>query len=208
MEDKMKTGSLTAIGCVALGLASAAYSEDAVVGQPAPDFTLTDTMGQSHMLSALKGKFVVLEWSNYDCPFVKKHYGTGNMQKLQKTYTEKDVVWLTINSSAPGKQGNYPPEKWNEMIKEKGSAATAVLLDPDGTIGRLYGAKTTPHMFVINPEGVLIYKGAIDDQPSFKPETVTGAKNYVAAALDAAMAGKPVETPSTQSYGCSVKYGD
>ena len=204
----MKTGLLSAIGCVALGLASAVYSEEAVVGQPAPDFTLMDTMGQAHTLAAHKGKFVVLEWSNYDCPFVKKHYGSGNMQRLQKTYTEKGVVWLTINSSAPGKQGNYPPEKWNEMIKEKGSAATAVLLDPDGKVGKTFGAKTTPSMFVINPEGVLIYKGAIDDKPSFKPETLEGAKNYVEAALDAAMAGKPVETPSTQSYGCSVKYAD
>lgn len=204
----MKTGLLTAIGCVTLGLASAVYSEEAVIGQPAPDFTLTDTMGQAHTLAAHKGKFVVLEWSNYDCPFVKKHYGSGNMQRLQKTYTEKGVVWLTINSSAAGKQGNYPPEKWNEMIKEKGSAATAVLLDPDGKVGKTFGAKTTPSMFVINPEGVLIYKGAIDDKPSFKPETLEGAKNYVEAALDAAMAGKPVETPSTQSYGCSVKYAD
>jgi hypothetical protein len=204
----MKTGYLAAIGCVALGLACAAYSENAVVGQPAPDFKLADTHGNAVSPTAFKGKFVVLEWSNYDCPFVKKHYGSGNMQALQKKYTEKGVIWLTVNSSAPGKQGNYPPEKWNEMIKEKGSAATAVLLDPSGKIGRIYGAKTTPHMFIINPEGVLIYRGAIDDQPSFKPETVAGAKNYVEAALDAAMAGKAVETPTTQSYGCSVKYAE
>jgi peroxiredoxin len=204
----MKTRLLTAIGCVTLGLVSAVYSEEAMIGQPAPDFTLTDTIGQAHALSALKGKLVVLEWSNYDCPFVKKHYESGNMQRLQKTYAEKGVIWLTINSSAPGKQGHYPPEKWNEMIKEKGVAATAVLLDPDGKVGKLFGAKTTPHMFVINPEGVLIYKGAIDDQPSFNPKTVKDAKNYVEAALDAAMAGKAVETPSTQSYGCSVKYAN
>ena len=204
----MKTGLLSAIGCVAMGLAFAVYSEEAMVGQPAPDFKLTDTHGNAISPTAFKGKFVVLEWSNYDCPFVKKHYGSGNMQRLQKTYTEKGVIWLTINSSASGKQGNYPPEKWNEMIKEKGVAATAVLLDPDGKVGKLFGAKTTPHMFVINPEGVLIYKGAIDDQPSFNPETLKGAKNYVEAALDASMAGKAVETPSTQSYGCSVKYAD
>lgn len=202
----MKTGVATAIGCVALGLVSAAYPEGAVVGQPAPDFKLTDTMGQEHTLSALKGKFVVLEWTNYDCPFVKKHYGSGNMQRLQKMFTEKDVVWLAVNSSAPGKQGNYPPEKWNEMNKEKGVAATAVLLDPDGKIGKMYGAKTTPHMYVINPEGVLIYKGAIDDKPTFDPESLKGAKNYVEAALDSAMAGEAVAIPETQAYGCSVKY--
>ena len=202
----MKTGLATAIGCMALGLTSAAYPEEATVGLPAPDFKLTDTMGHEHTLSALKGKFVVLEWTNYDCPFVKKHYGSGNMQRLQKTYTAKDVVWLTVNSSAPGKQGNYPPEKWNEMTKEKSVAATAVLLDPDGKVGKLYGAKTTPHMYVINKEGVLIYKGAIDDKPTYDVESLEGAKNYVEAALDAAMAGKAVAIPETQAYGCSVKY--
>jgi peroxiredoxin len=176
------------------------------IGKPAPAFSLVDTQGKTNALADFKGKYVVLEWSNYDCPFVKKHYGSGNMQKLQKDYAAKGVAWLTINSSAAGKQGNYPPEKWNEMIKEKGSAATAVLLDPDGKVGRLYGAKSTPHMFVINPDGVLIYMGAIDDQPSFDPATVKTAKNYVQLALDAALAGKPVETPSTQPYGCSVKY--
>jgi hypothetical protein len=204
----MKTGIWTAIACLATGLSSMARSERVTVGQPAPDFSLTDTMGHAQTLSGHKGKFVVIEWSNYDCPFVKKHYGSGNMQRVQKLYTEKGVIWLTINSSAPGKQGNYPPEKWNEMIKEKGSAATAVLLDPDGKVGKMFGAKTTPHLFVINPEGVLIYQGAIDDKPSFDPKTIEGARNYVEMALDAAMAGKPVETPETQSYGCSIKYAN
>lgn len=202
----MKTGLAAAIGCVALGLTCAVHAEQIAVGQPAPDFALSDTMGGTQTLSALKGRFVVLEWINLDCPFVKKHYGTGNMQKLQKQYTEKGVAWLAVNSSAEGKQGNYPPKKWNTMMKDKGAAATAVLLDPDGKVGKLYGAKTTPHMFVISPEGTLIYQGAMDDNPSFEPETVKGAKNYVQAALDSAMAGKPVEIPSTQSYGCSVKY--
>ena len=202
----MKTGLAAAIGCVALGLACAVHAEQVAVGQPAPDFTLSDTMGGTQALSALKGRFVVLEWVNLDCPFVKKHYGTGNMQKLQKQYTEKGVAWLAVSSSAEGKQGNYPPKKWNAMMKDRGAAATAVLLDPDGKVGKLYGAKTTPHLFVINPEGTLIYQGAMDDNPSFEPETVKGAKNYVQAALDSAMAGKPVETPSTQAYGCSVKY--
>ncbi|OGV41163.1 MAG: alkyl hydroperoxide reductase [Lentisphaerae bacterium GWF2_57_35] len=189
-----------------VGWAAVVDAQEATIGQPAPDFALTDTMGQAHTLSGLKGKYVVLEWTNYDCPFVKKHYRTGNMQKLQKKYVEKGVVWLSINSSAPGKQGHYPPEQWNESIKEHSSASTAVLLDPDGKVGKLYGAKTTPHMFVINPEGVLVYKGAIDDKPSFDAETVKTATNYVELALDAAMAGKPVATPETQAYGCSVKY--
>ena len=202
----MKLGAWTVAVCLVAGAGSVLGAGEAGIGQSAPDFSLSDITGKTNTLSSSKGKFVVLEWMNYDCPFVKKHYGTGNMQKLQKTYTEKGVIWLSINSSAAGKQGNYPPEKWVEMAKEKGAASTAILLDPDGKVGKLYGAKTTPNMFVINPEGVLIYAGAIDDKPTFAPEDVKTAKNYVAAALDAAMAGKPVETPSTQSYGCSVKY--
>ena len=202
----MRTKMLTAVVCMAVGLGLAGGAGAIEAGQPAQDFTLKDTLGVDHALSAFKGKFVVLEWTNYDCPFVKKHYDSGNMQKLQKAYTEKGVVWLSVNSSAEGKQGNYAPERWNELIKEKGVAATAVLLDPDGTVGKMYGAKSTPHVFVINPEGVVIYKGAIDDKPSVDPESLKDAKNYVAAALDAAMAGKPVETPATQAYGCSVKY--
>ena len=143
--------------CVSLGLmGSVVRGDDVAIGKAAPEFSLSDTHGAATSLSTFKGKYVVLEWSNFDCPFVKKHYGSGNMQSLQKTYTGKGVVWLTINSSAAGKQGNYPADKWNEMIKEKSAAATAVLLDPDGKVGKLYGAKTPPHMFVINPEGVLI----------------------------------------------------
>lgn len=188
------------------GLGSGLWAADVAIGKPAPDFTLTDTNGKTVALADFKGKFVVLEWTNFDCPFVKKHYGTGNMQQLQKTYTGKDVVWLTINSSAPGKQGNYVPEKWNNMIKEKGAAPTAFLLDPERTVAKLYGAKTTPHMFIIDNKGILIYMGAIDDKATFAPEDVKDAKNYVQLTLDAAMAGKEVELKTTQSYGCAVKY--
>jgi peroxiredoxin len=175
-------------------------------GQPAPDFTLTDSNGKSHKLSDFKGKFVVLEWLNHGCPFVIKHYGSGNMQKLQKEYTGKDVVWLSIASSAPGKQGNMSPEETNKTKEEKGSAATAVLLDEDGTVGKLYDAKVTPELYVINPEGVLIYMGAIDDKKSVDAADVAGAKNYVKQALDEAMAGKAVSEPVTAAYGCGIKY--
>jgi peroxiredoxin len=176
------------------------------VGQPAPEFTLTDSDGQSHNLSDFKGKFVVLEWLNHGCPFVVKHYESGNMQNLQKEYTGKDVVWLSIVSSAPGKQGHMSPGETNEAKQEKGSAATAVLLDEDGTVGRLYNAKVTPELFVINPDGVLVYAGAIDDRKSTDPADVAGAKNYVKQALDEAMAGQSVSEPTTAAYGCSVKY--
>jgi peroxiredoxin len=175
-------------------------------GQPAPEFSLTDSNGKSHKLSDFKGKFVVLEWLNHGCPFVVKHYGSGNMQKLQKEYTGKDVVWLSIASSAPGKQGHMSPEETNKTKEEKGSAASAVLLDEDGTVGRLYDAKVTPELYVIDPEGVLIYMGAIDDKKSVDAADVAGAKNYVKQALDEAMAGKAVSEPVTTAYGCGIKY--
>ena len=187
---------------VAAGTAVGAPS----VGQPAPEFTLTDSNGQSHNLSDFKGKFVVLEWLNHGCPFVKKHYDGGNMQGLQKEYTGKDVVWLSIASSAPGKQGNMSPEETNKTKEEKGAAPTAVLIDEDGTVGKLYDAKVTPELFVINPEGTLIYAGAIDDKKSVDAADVAGARNYVKQALDEAMAGNPVSTPQTEAYGCGVKY--
>ena len=187
---------------VAAGTAFAAPS----VGQPAPEFTLTDSNGQSHSLSDFKGKFVVLEWLNHGCPFVQKHYDGGNMQGLQKEYTGKDVVWLSIASSAPGKQGHMSPEETNKAKEEKGSAATAILIDEDGTVGKLYDAKVTPELFVINPEGTLIYAGAIDDKKSVDAADVAGARNYVKQALDEAMAGNPVSTPQTEAYGCGVKY--
>lgn len=175
-------------------------------GQAAPDFTLTDVGGEAVSLSDFDGKYRVLEWTNHECPFVVKHYGSGNMQKLQKAYTEKDVVWITVCSSAHGKQGHYEPAEWVDLLEEKGSAATATLLDSDGKVGKLYGAKTTPHMYIIDPKGILIYQGAIDSVASTDAEDIGGATNYVQQALDEAMAGKPVSEPSTKAYGCSVKY--
>jgi hypothetical protein len=178
----------------------------AVVGQPAPAFSATDTKGATHALSEYAGKVVVLEWVNFECPFVGKHYGSGHMQKLQKDYTAKGVVWLSINSSATGQQGHYPADKVNALLALKGAAPSAYLLDTAGTIGRAYGAKTTPHMFIVNAKGTLVYAGGIDDTPSTDQADIATAKNYVQAALDEVLAGKPVTTASTQSYGCSVKY--
>ena len=176
------------------------------VGKPAPAFTGTDTNGNTINLSDYAGKTVVLEWTNPKCPFVEKHYGSGNMQSLQKKYTAQDVVWLSINSSAEGKEGNMNAADANQVISEAGAAPTAYILDPTGEIGRLYDARTTPDMFVINGEGTLVYAGAIDSNDSFKPETIEGATNYVAAALDALAEGKPIETAQTKPYGCGVKY--
>ncbi len=180
----------------------------AAIDKPAPDFELTGIDGETYKLSDFKGKYVVLEWNNFDCPFVKKHYGSGNMQALQKKYVDEGVVWFTICSSAPGKQGYYDDADLKKMTADGKSAATAYLRDPTGTVGRTYGAKTTPDMFVISPEGVLIYAGAIDDKPSTNPDDVKGASNYVVASLDAAMDGKAIATKSTTPYGCSVKYAN
>jgi peroxiredoxin len=179
---------------------------EAEIGKSAPDFTLPDSQGKSHSLSDYEGKIVVLEWLNHGCPFVQKHYDSGNMQKLQKTYTEKDVVWFSIISSAPGKQGYCTPEQANEITKEKDGAPTAVLLDPEGTVGKSYEAKTTPHMFIISKEGILVYNGAIDDIRSTNIDDVNKAQNYIQMALDELLAGKDVSVKASQPYGCSVKY--
>jgi len=180
----------------------------AVVDQKAPAFSLTGIDGKTYSLADYKGKYVVLEWNNFDCPFVKKFYGSGKMQELQKEYTAKGVVWLTICSSAEGKQGYYDAGVLKDMATDRKLSSTAYLRDPDGTVGRLYGAKTTPNMFVISPEGVLIYAGAIDDKPSADPADIASATNYVTASLNLAMAGKPLEVKSTTSYGCGVKYAN
>jgi peroxiredoxin len=178
----------------------------AVVGQQAPAFTLADSNGKSRSLDDFQGRVVVLEWWNPECPFVGKHYGSGNMQRLQKEWTARGVVWLTVNSSAAGQQGHVDGAKANALVKERGLASTAVLLDPDGKVGRAYGAKTTPHMFVIDDKGTLVYAGGIEDKPSTDQADVATAKNYVAAALAEVTAGKAVAIASTQSYGCGVKY--
>ncbi len=189
-----------------LGLLASEASAAAVVGEKAPAFSATDTNGKARSLDEFKGKLVVLEWWNPECPFVGKHYGSGNMQKLQKEWTAKGVVWLTIDSSAQGHQGYVDATQANAMMKEKGGAPTAVLLDHDGTLGRAYGAKTTPHMFVIDRDGKLAYAGGIDDKPSTDRADVPAATNFVEAALGELTAGKPVTTKSSQPYGCSVKY--
>lgn len=201
----IKTLFLSALAALSLVVSAPAHAAPEL-GKPAPDFTATDTNGKEHKLSDFKGKLVVLEWTNPDCPFVKKHYVSKNMQGLQAKYTAQDVVWLSINSSAAGKEGNQTNEQANAYMAEVGSAATARLVDATGTAGNLYGAKTTPHMFVIDKEGNLAYEGAIDDNDSANVADAATAKNYVSAALDSLIAGTPVETAQTQSYGCSVKY--
>ncbi len=179
----------------------------ATPGEPAPDFSEVDAKGDKHSLSDYEGEWLVLEWFNKDCPYVRKHYGSGNMQSLQEKYTGKDVQWLTIISSAEGKQGYLTPDEAQKEAEAHNLKASApFLLDPDGSMGRAYGAKTTPHMYIINPEGDLVYAGAIDDNDSANPAVIPDSRNYVAMALEQAMAGKPVETASSQAYGCSVKY--
>jgi peroxiredoxin len=183
-----------------------AQAQQATVGEQAPGFTLPDTDGEEHSLSQYEGKYIVLEWLNFGCPYVGKHYGSGNMQKLQEKYTEKGVVWLSIVSSAEGKQGYYPPEEMKAQKKKHNGNMSAILMDPSGEVGRMYGAKVTPHMYVISPEGELLYKGAIDDKPTTDEADIKGAKNYVNNALTQVMNGKKVEPKTAQPYGCTVKY--
>ncbi|NCT40181.1 MAG: redoxin domain-containing protein [Alphaproteobacteria bacterium] len=194
--------AITAI--VSLSTASKAAAPE--IGKAAPDFTATDINGDTFKLSDHKGKIVVLEWSNHECPFVVKHYGSGNMQKVQKETTEKGVEWVTIVSSADGRQGNTTAEEAAKIIEEQGAHPSVKILDASGEIGKMYDAKTTPHMFVINTDGTLAYAGAIDNNPSPNPATIEGAENYVTAAVDELIEGKDVTTSQTQPYGCSVKY--
>lgn len=191
----------------ALLLALAVAASAAVdTGKPAPGFKLPAQDGKPVSLSKLKGSWVVLEWYNSGCPFVRKHYDSKNMQGLQKKYVEKGVKWYTVVSSKPGKQGHLTADQAKETLKSEGMSSTAILLDPKGDVGRLYGAKTTPHMYVIDPKGTLIFMGGIDDKPTADPDDIAGARNHVAAALDEGMAGKKISVPTTRPYGCSVKY--
>ena len=189
----------------ALAVASAAALA-ATVGQPAPEFSAPDLAGKAVKLSDYRGKFVVLEWTNPECPYVRRHYDSGNMPSLQKEFAAKGVVWLAVNSSSPESGEFTPPDGMTKWVAAKGAAPTAVLIDKDGKVGRLYGARTTPHMYVIDPQGKLVYAGAIDDKRWANVEETKSAKNHVRAALNEAMAGKPVAVSATTPYGCSVKY--
>ena len=200
---KFITTSLVALALIVPATAQAAAPE---VGKAAPDFETTDINGETFKLSDHKGSIVVLEWTNHECPFVKKHYDSNNMQTLQKDITAKNVKWISINSSAEGRQGSHSAEEALSIIEGQGAAPSVKILDPSGTIGKLYDAKTTPHMFVIDAEGTLAYAGAIDSNSSPNPATIEGADNYVVAAVDELIAGKAVTTSQTQPYGCSVKY--
>lgn len=196
--------------CILLtgALALTATAQAPRVGAYAPAFTATDSHGQSHSLDEYHGKYVVLEWHNQGCPYTRKHYVSGNMQALQKEWTAKGVVWFTVISSAPGEQGYVTSAEENEYLARMHAGPTAVLMDPAGKLGRLYDAKTTPEMYVIDPQGRLIYEGAIDNRPTPDVDDIKGADNYLNDALTEAMAGRPVTHPYTRPYGCSVKYAD
>lgn len=200
---------LTAVaGFAAVTLADIGANDAAAaeVGKAAPAFTGRTVDGGALNLADLKGQTVVLEWTNHQCPYVEKHYGTGNMQALQKAATDKGVTWISIVSSAPGLQGNVDAARAKALTVERDAAPSEIVLDPEGTIGRLYGARTTPHMYVIDAAGTLVYAGGIDDKPSARWSTVEDANNYVRMALSDLQAGRKVGTPTAQPYGCSVKY--
>ena len=202
----MKTKLITTLVTIAAASTALFAADSPAVGTKAPDFSLTDSKGKTQSVSQYKGKYVVLEWFNPECPFVKKHYGSGNMQKVQEEFTKKGIVWLTIDSSAPGLEGHLTSDQANAKMTEWKTKQTALVLDPDGKAGQAYGAKNTPHMFVINPEGKIIYEGAIDSKATPNASDIASSTNYVKIALDESLAGKPVSKANTKPYGCSVKY--
>ena len=191
---------------VGILLSGAALNAAVETGSSAPEFTLTDSTGAEHSLSNFKGKYVVLEWTNHQCPFVKKFYKNGDMQSLQKEMTGEGVIWLQVLSSAEGKQGYLKAAEAEAIRKEQKVGSTALLLDPDGVVGHKYDARTTPHMFLIDPEGVIIYQGAIDSIKSTDSADIADAENYVKSAYENAVAGKPIDPATTTPYGCSIKY--
>src|SRR5947208_6627320 len=188
-------------------IATAVFASDPPpLGSAAPDFSLSDAKGTTHSLSQYKGKYVVLEWFNPECPFVKKHYGGGNMQKLQGEFTGKGVVWLTIDSNAPGTEGSITAEQAKKIMDSWKTKQTALVLDPESKVAKLYGAKNTPNMVVINPEGKIVYEGAIDSKATPNPADIPTSTNYVKAALDESLAGKPISNAQTKPYGCHITY--
>ncbi len=191
--------------CLCLSVSSNVFAT-AKIGSNAPAFTLPDSNAASVSLSDFKDRIVILEWTNHDCPFVRKHYKSGNMQALQKLYTEKNIIWLSIISSAPGKQGYVSGTQANELTASRGAQPTAVLLDPDGEVGRLYGARTTPHIFVIDQAGILRYNGAIDSINSADPADIPKSENFLRSAMDSLLAGEKIAKTKTAPYGCSIKY--
>ena len=195
-----------ALGAVASFAFASAVAAAPDVGAPAPDFTVQDSTGQTHSLSDFEGRTVVLEWTNHECPFVVKHYDAGNMQSLQKKVVEEGDVWLQVISSAPGEQGAVDGDKAASLNEERNATPTAVLFDPTGEMGKAYGARTTPHMYVIDPEGTLVYMGGIDSIPSSNPADIPSATNYVREALQALANGSEVPNPVTRAYGCTIKY--
>ena len=203
-----RTGAAILVGGVAttLGPRAVAAAVQAKVGEAAPAFTANATNGSPVSLASYKGKIVVLEWTNHECPYVRKHYETGNMQALQREATGQGAIWLTLISSAKGEQGYVTAAQADDLTTSRKAAPTAVLLDEPGVVGRMYGATNTPHMYVVDKAGALIYAGAIDDRPTTRRADVPGASNYVRAALESVSTGQPVKTPITRAYGCTVKY--
>lgn len=186
--------------------ASSFAMAEAKIGSPAPDFSIVDATGKTHKLADYKGKYVVLEWYNKDCPYVRKHYDSKNMQKIQGDMTAKNIVWLSVISSAPGKQGHLAAANAVKNAQKEGSKASAILLDEKGAMGKAYGAKTTPHMYLIDPQGVLRYNGAIDSNDSADPKTIATSENYIVRAVASAEKGEKIAKETSKPYGCSVKY--
>jgi hypothetical protein len=196
----------TFLGAVLGAMICSATAWAAEPGDAAPAFTVKNVKGEEVSLAKQKGKVVVLEWVNYECPFVKKHYGSGNIPKLQEKYTGKDVVWITVNSSAEGQQGYLPADELAARSAKEGNKASQIVLDTDGTVGKAYGAKTTPQLVVIDKEGKIAYNGAIDSKATTEAADIASADSYISAALDSVLAGKTVDKAKTQPYGCGVKY--